>query len=732
MGRLELPAADEAAASPAAAAEDWTWIVLEQAPPGQADLIGRRLRLTWAERPQLQNLVRAVSTDMRLGEAAERAERRGDVVPRRLEGRREVGPLESLAGSRPHDDMTVRLEEVRLETDTDGAPLLRIGRPPVQITGRWSTLARILGPASPQDGDGDAAEGDRFRIRHFDPAAGGFDGPEETVRIPRQPPDRNGRRLFDPRGLATSPAGRDGWILHGSPDAEGLFTVQALEPRSLFRLQPDRSQRGTAAGLRHLLHGNWQDTPQRRGRLSRVALWPSAGRPTLLSPRGTGTSAGGRPWQVGDTGLVIHAFGGIGGVDGEPTPGFTVTGHFAFGQADVELDPFTGEPRFRVLYHQIYANNPNAIVAGSQDWSAFSGNLQRGWLGTRPISDVLVRGDGPLLRELAVQAEVLAARYRSGDGTGVSTVTPATSCVQDSAQALFIALDRVRRRAEAPAAASLQRQLEGLLTPFGTVRPDWRRNAEVLEGGGGRFERAGGALPALLSWRSMMPRRSHDDLAGLLLRHGSPAWILRTNQVPGADPRLEPLAPTLLLGRLPVAPTLVRRLADALFTGIGAQGLALGLALLGGTAALVLPGGLRSGFLRPTPWPPPGRLLRRSLGLVLMPSLLEELIFRVLLLPQPGEGVAPLTLLGWSGLGLGLFVAYHPLAGSLWYPPGRRLFRDPRFLVPCTLLGVICTVAYLATGSLWLPVLLHAAVVITWLERLGGRELLAAAAGPQG
>jgi predicted Abi (CAAX) family protease len=312
-------------------------------------------------------------------------------------------------------------------------------------------------------------------------------------------------------------------------------------------------------------------------------------------------------------------------------------------------------------------------------------------------------------------------------------VTPATSCVQDSAQALFIALDRVRRRGgSAPAAASLKRQLEGLLTPFGTVRPDWRRNAEVLEGGGGRFERAGGPLPALLSWRSMMPRRAHDDLAALLLRHGSPAWILRTNQLPGADPRLEPLAPTLLLGQLPVVPTLVRRLADALFTGPGVRGLALGLALLGGLAALVLPAGLRSGFLRPTPWPPPGRLLRRGLGLVFMPALVEEVLFRVLLLPQPGEGTSPGSLLAWSSLGLGLFVAYHPLAGRFWYPPGRRLFRQARFLLPCTLLGVICTVAYLVSGSLWLPVLLHAAVVITWLERLGGRELLAAAETGQG
>jgi predicted Abi (CAAX) family protease len=77
-----------------------------------------------------------------------------------------------------------------------------------------------------------------------------------------------------------------------------------------------------------------------------------------------------RPWAIGDHALLIHAFGGIGGPGGEPTPGFTVTGHFAFGEAEVIADPFGGEPRFDLRYHQIYANNPDGIVAGSQEWSA--------------------------------------------------------------------------------------------------------------------------------------------------------------------------------------------------------------------------------------------------------------------------------------------------------------------------------------------------------------------------
>jgi len=82
----------------------------------------------------------------------------------------------------------------------------------------------------------------------------------------------------------------------------------------------------------------------------------------------------------------------------------------------------------------------------------YSGNLQRGWQGTRPFSDVVVNipalnhtyrfGDFTLspLEELQRELRVMMARYRTGDGTGASIVTPAQSCVQDSNQALFTAL----------------------------------------------------------------------------------------------------------------------------------------------------------------------------------------------------------------------------------------------------------------------------------------------------
>jgi predicted Abi (CAAX) family protease len=706
FGRLILPGAEEMGAGEG----DWVWMVVEQAPAGQRELIGRRLRLSWQDDPRLRALVGKVSTPVRLGAEARLAARQGNVVPTRLDGWDGVGPLQTLAGAHPHDDLTVRLEQVRLET-LDGQSRLLLGRAPLQSTGRWVGLVRLISR--------DPSDPERFQVQHYDRLSGGFDGPIETVRLPRQPPDRYGRRLFDPEGLLAAPVGADGWYLYGAPDAEGTFTVQALEPRRLTALETDRLLRGTTAGLNHISRVNWSDDQTRRGRFSRVGVVPD------------GIHA---PWRRGDRALVIHNFGGIGGADGEAISGFTVTGHFAFGAARVVSDPFTGEPRFELRYHQIYANNPNGIVAGSQDWSAYTGNLQRGWLGTRPISDVLVRTDPRLLEELAIQAELLMARYRSGDGGGVSLVTAAISCVQDSSQSLWIAIDQLRRRrheldgGDLPRLASLARALDGLLTPFGMVRDDWRHNASLVGAPGDgpdRFQASRTLRDGLLTWRSMLPRRAHDEMARVFLRHGDPLHILRTNQIPGANPRLEPLAPTLLLGQLPLVSLPLARVMDALFTPLTRRGLLLSLLLLGAYAALALPLGRRSGFLPLEPLRVrPLVLMRRAAALLFTPALIEEVLFRAALLPHPLEGMAGWSSAAWGALSLGLFVAYHPLAGRLWYPQGRRLFEDGRFLLLTSLLGLVCVIAYQVTGSLWPPVLIHWLVVVIWLELLGGRRRL--------
>lgn len=558
VGRLILPT-DPAWPGSSPPPGDWVWIELQQTPPAHRDLVGRRLPLTWQSTPQIERMVRLVTTDVRFTPEARQAAAGGWILPERLDGRKAVGPLMSLAGARPEDDLQVSLEQVQV--DPSGA-VLRLGRPPIQISGRYKALVQVLGP--------DAEAGpDRYRVRHFNRQTLGFDGRRDSVRIPEGPLHASGlRRHFSAKGLVGSSAGRDGWYLFGEPDGEGVFTVDAIQPRALVRLQPDRRIIGAEAGFAFVHEQQWDHVSRHPGRLSR----------TWIQAAGDATAAPIPPWNVGDEALVLHLWGGMGGTNGElqDYDDLIGPGHFSFGLARVVRDSLSEEPILSLRYYQIYTHNTEGIVSSSVDWSAYMGNLRRGWLNLRTVSDVLVWFD-PLsssvapdtelarspLAELGLQSEVMMARYRSGDGTGYTKVGLSQSCVQDSAQALYITLGRLRKaaRQQQEGATGLHHETLSalaagvfpLVAPTGEVRSDWAHNAAVLtdwpplepSSGASPFHR-GALTDALLSRRTILPRRAQEDLARLLLQLGSDLWVLRTTQIPAAPPGVVPLAPSLL------------------------------------------------------------------------------------------------------------------------------------------------------------------------------------------
>jgi uncharacterized protein len=163
------------------------------------------------------------------------------------------------------------------------------------------------------------------------------------------------------------------------------------------------------------------------------------------------------------------------------------------------------------------------------------------------------------------------------------------------------------------------------------------------------------------------------------------------------------------------------RLATAAMTWPQRQDWGLAAGLLGLFAIAVLPLGLWSHWLTPTlavlPWPQSGLLASRVL---LVPALLEEGFWRVLLLPHKTEIVSNRRrwLIGLPMLAL--FVLMHLLSSMTIYPAGFPIFATPMFLFAATLLGLICTLAYWRSGSGWVPVAMHWLVVFVWLMFLGG------------
>jgi predicted Abi (CAAX) family protease len=550
MGRLILPTVAQREAVGGALFEVY------HAPADHQSLIGQVVPLRWQRQdPEVQDYLRITVKDVHFSAEAEYSERQGLIHPVRINHWRCVDPLESLAGARPQDDMVVAL--TGLVTVQDRA--LYLTHEPVQIGGRYYGLVTILGPV--------AAGSDRFQVVHFNRSSRRFDGKVEVVQIPQVVADRNGTLPAVRDAIATSPNNQAGWYIYGALDREGMFVVVAIAPRQLLRLQPDRVISHPKTGLKYIQQETWQDLPSKKGTVESV----------LVSPHSATPEAALAQWQIGDRALLMHVYGGIGGNQREPAAQSGIYfGHFAYGVATVIQDPLADEPRFEIHYHQIYTHNVHGLIAGTLGWSRYLGDRQWGFLGTRPICDVLVKLpaytdpfelDGAphsALDGLVHQLEIMTARYRIGDGTGGTYVGPANNCAQDSNQALYFSMKRLEARVSGEAAyfvdwqrrhpeqaqrfeslLRLRKALQRELLPFGSARADWSEEKDTL--GSGLADYPLKTLGrGLLSWRTLLPRVASNTVAQLFLKEGAALWVLRANQVGGDNPDIEPIAPIRL------------------------------------------------------------------------------------------------------------------------------------------------------------------------------------------
>jgi predicted Abi (CAAX) family protease len=556
LGRLILPNAAERDHL------DGVWLELLHTPPAYRPWLGQRVQLCWRGDTALQTQLQSVIRDIHFSAEAEASHRQGLILPTRLNHWRVVTPLESLAGARPMDDVIVQLPDPVAVTGLDqipgaaAVPRLTIAHEPIQISGLYCALVQFQGPV-------DYAL-ERYRVVHYNPATKAFDGLMESVCLPTVVPDENGVAPFTNAGLERSPQNLSGWYIYGAQEQTGEFVVRALRPRCLFQLQPDRILSSRRQGRQYLRRQAWGSLVKQKGTAAAI----------LIDPRALAPQAALDRWQEGDRALVVHVYGGIGGERCEPAArGPVYFGHFAYGIATVVRDPFTTELQFQIRYHQVYTHNRRGLVAGTLDWSLYMGDRQWGFMGTRPVSDVLIKLPAytdpfdfngvtwAALDDLRHQLELMTARYRTGDGTGVTYVGPANNCAQDSNQALYAsaahleaAVHASRRHlksweANHPDQAQqfqqllrLRRAIQQQLLPFGSARADWADEQTSLGSNLSEFPlKAVGR--GLLSWRTMLPRKASDTITLLCLDHGAALWVLRTNQIGGYDPTIEPLAP---------------------------------------------------------------------------------------------------------------------------------------------------------------------------------------------
>jgi predicted Abi (CAAX) family protease len=112
----------------------------------------------------------------------------------------------------------------------------------------------------------------------------------------------------------------------------------------------------------------------------------------------------------------------------------------------------------------------------------------------------------------------------------------------------------------------------------------------------------------------------------------------------------------------------------------------------------------------------------------MIPSLLEEVVWRVVLQP-PGMVWGRIVVVN-AAFSLYHIVGSSPLAELEGKIGAKTIFCDPMFLSLAFVLGNACSFAYIRSGhSLWAPVLVHALSVTVWLSFLGGQSALVTKGG---
>tara|TARA_R110000772_G_scaffold57351_2_gene129924 strand:+ start:239 stop:742 length:504 start_codon:yes stop_codon:yes gene_type:complete len=109
-------------------------------------------------------------------------------------------------------------------------------------------------------------------------------------------------------------------------------------------------------------------------------------------------------------------------------------------------------------------------------------------------------------------------------------------------------------------------------------------------------------------------------------------------------------------------------------------------------------------------------LLISAAFLFFVPALLEELVFRGVLL----SWLTRLTPRWGAWLSTLLFVAWHPVQALTIGPAWAEIFLHPTFWIATLILGIILAHIRIVSRSLWPVILIHWFAVLIWKSLLGG------------
>jgi len=112
------------------------------------------------------------------------------------------------------------------------------------------------------------------------------------------------------------------------------------------------------------------------------------------------------------------------------------------------------------------------------------------------------------------------------------------------------------------------------------------------------------------------------------------------------------------------------------------------------------------------------------LTLILFPAIPEEFFFRGFLIPRNAAELPWQRSAAYVIFSAFAFTVWHPLNALTINPTAQPFFLNAYFLAIVFLLGLACSISYVLSRSIWVPVLIHWLTVVVWVTSLGGRNLV--------
>lgn len=591
-GQLLLPAKENRA-------DGAVYLKVHGAPDAHSALQGKIIKISW---PRLSGSANKFRPDVKFdAKETETAKKGGNMIPLVLDGWTAVSPLESLAAARclgkfsaavTNDGKPTNLCEyqpidriyVRLKKAVFSSGLLTLSEDPLVVAGPHLALISQIQKTGRSEGNG------RFAVYSANTFINGqFSGSQKTEFLVEE--SFGSRPNFTFNNVNASPAGTQGWYIHGEFDSgvtagKSLFVAKAIEPRAMLKVSGafDVIENKTAGQKFISYQDNLavkDDYLSRNGltrqkftalenNFRRLRILPGSAATALSEQapiRKSTYSESDSPFKSGEKGLVVHLFHWITDTAGKKDVGplGLVTGHYSYGFYDIVREPLTGELQFEVVYQQVYGQGPDGVISSQISRTEYMGNFRRGWSNSIATSDVLVRTpwlnvpvDAPAGAPQAGYSpydilndslSLMTQAYRTGSGDGISSITPWASCVQDSSQALFIALRQTEKLISATRGTDYcsKNEFKGLCNMVtalksnfeageifenAPMRGDWINNSLSLQ-----IRRSSNAVEngysALTSYKTALPRHAFNMFVNTMLNQGLELLLMDNVQIGG-------------------------------------------------------------------------------------------------------------------------------------------------------------------------------------------------------